>query len=288
MEEEKQVSLVVAGGDLRQLYCAAVFAKRGEAVTVLGFPKELLPKSMTYSEDWSLLSQADCLLLPLGISRQGCLNTMNAKSILLVDCLRQLKADCQVFGGNVSAEERQIAAEQGVVIQDYFREEELTVANAVLTAEGAISLALQLRQEALWGSHALILGGGRISRALLPRLLSFGVEVTVAARRPEQRIWAEAEGAKSVGLGNLSAVLPQQQLIFNTIPSPVLKKEELAAVTKDCLLLELASRPYGVDKEAAKERKLWLVEAAALPGKCSPKTAGERMAQTLLRMRRGG
>lgn len=286
--EEKHDSVVAAGGDLRQVYAANALAKTGASVTALGFADSAPFESVAVSGELSALAQADLVLFPLTMTKGKALNTpLYPGEISFEDCLRLIPQGCTVYGGNVSEEERQLAERYGVYIRDFFKVEELTIANAVLTAEGAIQQAMEKLPVSLWKSRVLICGGGRISRALLPRLLAFGAQVTVAARRPEQRIWAEAEGAKAVGLTNLSALLPEQQLIINTIPQKVLGERELNAVSPDCLLLELASKPYGIDFEAAQNLGLQAVLASGLPGKHCPKTAGELIANTVLNMRKG-
>lgn len=286
--EEKQDCVVAAGGDLRQVYAANSLARVGAAVTALGFADTAPFESVAVSGELSALAQADLVLFPLTMTKGKVLNTpFYEGKISFEDCLRQIPQGCLVYGGNVTEEERQLAEHYGIQIQDYFKVEELTVANAVLTAEAAIQLAMEQLPISLWKSRVLLFGGGRISRALLPRLLAFGAQVTVVARRPEQRIWAEAEGAKAVGLTNLSPLLPEQQLIINTIPQKVLGEKELRAVSSDCLLLELASKPYGIDFDAAQKMGLRAVLASGLPGKHCPKTAGEWIANTVLTMRRG-
>lgn len=286
--EEKHYSVVAAGGDLRQVYAANALAKAGAAVTAVGFADTAPFEAVAVSRELSPLAQADLVLLPLTMTKGKALNTpLYEGEVSFEDCLKRIPRGCQVYGGNVTVEERQLAEQYGVSIRDFFKVEELTVANAVLTAEGAIQLAMEQLPISLWKSKVLICGGGRISRALLPRLLAFGAQVTVAARRPEQRIWAEAEGAKTVGLTNLSAVLPEQQLIFNTIPQKVLGERELTSISSGCLLLELASKPYGIDFDAAQRLKLRTVLASGLPGKHCPKTAGELIAETVLNMRKG-
>ena len=79
----------------------------------------------------------------------------------------------------------------------YARREEYRIANARLTAEGAIAL---LRPETgLSGAHVLLLGYGRIARLLARELQKAGALVTAAARSAEQRAWAEAEGVEALG-----------------------------------------------------------------------------------------
>lgn len=280
-------SILVAGGDLRQVYAANHLAEAGCSVTALGFGEGLpFTSAVKQSKDWSALSEGQTLLLPLTISREHWLNTPLWKgTVALEDCLRQLSPDCEIYGGNVTEQERQLAERYGHSIRDFFRVEALTAANALLTAEGAIQLAMEQQPAALWRKPCLICGYGRIGRALMGRLKSFGAKVTVAARKAEQRTWAEIEGATAVDFPQLPEFLPKQQLVFNTIPQAVLGEKELSLLSEDCLLLELASKPYGIDLAAAQKLDRKAILASGLPGKCCPQTAGQLIADTILNWR---
>lgn len=284
----ERMTAVVAGGDLRQVYAANALAQRGFSVTALGFSKEQHFNNVRASEDLSVLEQADLVLFPLMMSKDGKLNTpLSNSEVDLNDCFDKIPQTAQIFGGNLTKEEKQLAEQKGLLLRDFFKVEELTVANAVLTAEAAIQLAMEQLPISLWKSRVLICGGGRVARALITRLKAFGVELTVAARKPEQRIWAAAEGVKTISLSALSTILPEQQLIFNTIPQRIFGESELTLCEEECLIMELASKPYGIDFAAAEKLKRRTLLAAALPGKHSPQTAGEWIADTILNMRKG-
>ena len=153
----------------------------------------------------------------------------------------------------------------------YARREEYQIANAQLTAEGAVAL---LRPETgLSGAHILLLGYGRIARLLARELQKAGALVSAAARSGEQRAWAEAEGIEALPLDALSGALDRFDVIIGTIPAPVLTEPLLALVRKDALLLELASAPGGIDAAAAHERGLRYIRAPGLPAKYAPERA---------------
>ena len=69
--------------------------------------------------------------------------------------------------------------------------------------------------------------------------------------------------------------------IFNTVPTRVMTKEILESVPKNCILIDLASAPGGIDLAAAQELGLRTVWGTALPGKCTPESAGWILAQTV-------
>ena len=148
----------------------------------------------------------------------------------------------------------------------YAHLEEYQIANARLTAEGAIAL---LRPETgLSGAHVLLLGYGRIGRLLGRELQKAGALVTAAARSGKQRAWAEAVGIEALPLDALPGALDRFDIIIGTIPAPL-----LALVRKDALLLELASAPGGIDAAAAHERDLRYIRAPGLPAKYAPERA---------------
>ena len=59
-------------------------------------------------------------------------------------------------------------------------------------------------------------------------------------------------------------------------------KENLSLMKDDVLLIDLASAPGGVDFKMAKNLGVRAIHALALPGKYSPRSAGEIIESTIL------
>jgi len=152
--------------------------------------------------------------------------------------------------------------------------------NAVPTAEGAIQIALEQMPVTLWGANCLLLGCGRIAKLLAQRLQGLGAQVCIAARKYGDRAWAEASGWQALPIDQLNGRLRDVQVVFNTVPSLILERSLLAQLPKDCLCIDLASRP-GLDFEAARELGLHCVWARGLPGKVAPVTAAAAIRNTL-------
>ena len=61
----------------------------------------------------------------------------------------------------------------------------------------------------------------------------------------------------------------------------ILNEERLKYIKKDCLLIDLASNPGGIDKKSVKDNKLKFVWALSLPGKVAPITTAEFIKDTI-------
>ena len=71
-------------------------------------------------------------------------------------------------------------------------------------------------------------------------------------------------------------------MIFNTVPAVILNEKCLNQIKNDALIIDLASKPGGVDFDTAGKLGLKVVWALSLPGKIAPVTSGEIIACTIL------
>lgn len=198
--------------------------------------------------------------------------------------LQTVRPGTVLLAGRPGAPLRRAAREANLPLADYFQRPELECLNAVPTAEGCLAMLLQIRQRTIWESDFLVLGYGRVGRAVARRLGLLGGHVTVAARSAEQRANARCAGHHAEPLSALVALLPAYDTVINTIPAPILSRAMLQKLPPEALVLDLASRPGGTDFAAAAELGIRAEHALALPGKCAPRTAGTLIAQTVLAM----
>lgn len=271
----------VAGGDRRQVELARLLALDGHTVHTFALGDRPEP-------DTKNIEKARCVIFPLPVSTSpGLLNAPAAHGALpLEEIFRCLSPGQILLGGRVDETARTLAHSRGLTIHDYLLREELAVANAVPTAEGAIQLAMEHLPITVHGARVLVLGFGRVGKVTAQRFAALGARVCVAARNPEQLAWAGAMGPECTPLSELGSRLPHCDLIINTIPSPVLGAKELELVPPDCLLLELASAPGGVDASAAAKLGKTLIQAPGLPGKVAPVTAARAIKTTIYHMLR--
>lgn len=264
----EQPVFIIVGGDLRQLSCARALSACG-TVYAVGFDREVSVPPEVHALTFGELSglTGDYLVLPMPCSDDD--KTVNAPFCTQPIPLSLLPSVCKpdgiVFGGRMGRDVTEIFAKASRTVIDYFGSEELNVRNAVPTAEGAVMLAMQEMATTLAGTQVLVTGFGRIAKVLIRLLTGYGARVTVTARSYADLAWAEIMGCRAVHISALLPVLPEFALIFNTVPAVVLDEAHLRRVDPEALILDLASKPGGVDFETASRLGVRTIWALSLP-----------------------
>lgn len=271
-------TLLVMGGD-RRMECAAETLAAEFDVYTYGFSNS--------RPIWEL-KQADILVLPYFSLSGEYLNAPQlSHKVPAVSALDMLRYGGILFGGGLTSEFLSYCAERCADVYDFLQDEELTVKNAHLTAEGALEIVLKETENALLGSKTLILGFGRVGKACAKLFSAVGSNVSVAARSPDARNLASDLGYKTHEL-DCEDAFKDADVVINTIPSAVLTRERIGLMKKDALILDLASAPYGTDFEAARELGVKAMTAPGLPGKTAPRTAGKLIAESIISITKGG
>lgn len=283
---KKERSLWVVGGDLRQVILAELLMDDGHWVQTYGMEHRPEPSPLTGSDTLKGIEHADCVILPLPVTvESGLINTPLSDKKLPVKALLDVLHPHQfICAGRVTPELDAMAKERGLTLHDYFAREELAIRNAVPTAEGAVQLAMEELPTTLFGTRVLVIGYGRLGKLLAHRLKGLGARVTVSARTYEDLAWIEAFGYWSEHTEQLDGWLGGYELIINTVPARVLDYPRLSDLDKGVLVLDLASRPGGVDMEAAARLGVKVIQALSLPGRVAPVTAGAAIRDTIYHM----
>lgn len=279
-------TFLIAGGDLRFATLADRLAEDNR-VYAAGFDRNVSVSEKVRLIDRisSLKERADYIILPLPVSADGITvsTPYSGRSISLESLVTAVKENGIVFGGMVTPEIRKSFEDKNITVADYALREEFAVMNAVATAEGAVQVAMEELATTLSGRKILILGAGRIAKVLIGVLSGFHTEITVAARKCSDLAWARVYGCGAVKIDSIEDILGDFDLIFNTVPAVILDEKKLKKISGsgNCLVIDLASKPGGVDFDTASAlgvKTIWLL---SLPGKVAPVTSGEVIADTI-------
>ena len=207
-------------------------------------------------------------------------------SVLLHACESIVKSvpciKCNLFGFCLkdSVLENQLK-KRNIVFFDVYKSGELAVANAYATAQGVLGYILGDTKKMLRETEILLSGYGKTGRAICETLLANKAQVTVLARRQEYRSELREKNVKSFGYEEKQDIGVGYDYLVNTVASKVIDERILKTLDKSGKILEIASKPYGVDFDAAKKLNLSYEILPSLPSKAAPESAGRVMAQAI-------
>ena len=281
------------GGDRRQLAVARRLAASYENIKLWGLSAVGELEGTERARDLSeALDEADVVILPLPASADGV--RLNAplgdegEQVKLSGIAGLIRDGAAVIGGKLPDSFSRAVSERGAIVKDFFCSEDFQMKNAYTTAEAALSIAMNSLDKNIRGSKIAITGFGRISKHLAALLLSLGAHVCIAARRESDLSFAESFGCHTLRISEGApwwrALTGGYDVIYNTVPYWILGRDFLTEVDKKTFIVDLASAPGGVDIRAAKELGSNVSWATSLPGKYAPQSAGEIIADCVMRM----
>lgn len=267
-------SFIFIGGDRRQQYAARYIANAGHSVITGDDCADLD----------SLVAKADYIVLPLPVSRDSVRvnSPLSQSPVALKSIVRALRAGQTVFAGMPEADFVKSVECKGAVLYDYYKSDALAILNSISTAEGIIFEIIGNTDKNIHSSKIAVIGYGKAGSAIARRLVALGAEVSVAARSESARAQAVSDMCKADELYKIAERAKEFDIVINTVPARVLEEDFIKNLPESCLIIEVASAPYGVDFEAAEKHGIRVLCVPSLPGRVSPKSAGEVIAKTIL------
>ncbi|WP_407453405.1 dipicolinate synthase subunit DpsA, partial [Methanobrevibacter sp.] len=264
------------GGDRRSISTALFLKSKGYDVSVIGLKSN--EQLAEYTDLTNAISNSDAIVLPLPLTRDNVsVNAPLSNEIYYLSDIIKLKPQF-IFGGIIKGEFKEQLKKAGIKHYDYYDSEYLTVKNAVLTAEAALSIAINETEGSIYGSKSIVIGYGRIGKQLSKYLKTLGSKVIATSRNEGTLATIEAEGLIPLKTDNCFETCLDADYIFNTVPFPVLNPSFFEKCSPDLMFLDLASNS-GIDLAKAKLRNLKCGIYGGLPGKYSSKTAGIYVAE---------
>lgn len=277
-------NIAIIGGDQRIVQLAEMMSQEGFNVFTYGLERnnkinknEKIRKCESLKE---LISSADIIVSSIPFTKDGInINMPFSDTKVEIKELGKYLKNKTLIAGRIDKSLYEEIPESKVI--DLLEREDLTALNAIASAEGTIQVAMEETEKTLHGSNILIIGFGRITKVLFNMLKGFGANIYCETTKKENVSWIKAYGYTPIILEDLEQNLGKFDLIINTAPHIILDDARLSFLKKDCVIVDVASDPGGVDREAAKKRNIKLIWALALPGKVAPITSAEYIKETL-------
>lgn len=278
--------ILVLGGDLRSVKLAQMLAQDGNKV--ISYAQERAEEIIENSDIEKInslktaIDKANIIVGPVPFSSNGeYINTPFSKEKIKIEDILKSNKKKIFIAGSISPKVNDEIAEKYLDVVDVMKREELAILNTIATAEGTIKVAIENTDKILQGSKVLILGFGRVAKILASKFSNLSAMVTCSARKVSDLAWIEAYGYNSLNINDMLYDLKDYDIIINTVPHTIINERELKHMNPNVLLIDLASRPGGIDSKAAQEMGLKFVWALALPGKVAPVTSAEFIKETI-------
>lgn len=271
-------NFLIVGGDLRLLYLAKLLKKEGNNVKIFGFdklpPKELQDLKIEIVDSINDTKEVDIILssIPLSLDGENIYAPYSNNKIPL----KILKGKDFIAGkvtNDIINEINEGEKNNETKIYDILSDESNTILNTLPTAEGAIAKAIQDTTINITNSNVLVLGFGNVGKILCKKLKDIGANVYAEARKNTDLAWIEVYGYNPVPLDKLKENVCKMDIVFNTIPHMILDKSVLILMSNETLVIDLASKPGGVDFESAKKLGINAYLYSGIPGKIAPETS---------------
>ena len=159
--------------------------------------------------------------------------------------------------GKLLPEIEEACRKENIPVLNYMASEDFMLRNAYLTAEGFLSLLIQNTPFSLDESNILLLGLGCCGKAIEKLLRVLPCRLDAFDQVPVESIVQRA-----------------YNVVVNTIPAPVIRREQLSQLPDGCRLFDIASLPGGYDEDAVQELGFILRKCPGIPGQMSPQSAG--------------
>lgn len=274
----KNISII--GGDLRIVKLVDMLNADGYNVYTYGLEQANIDDIQKCKSIEEVSEKSDIIVSSIPFTSDGVnVNTPFSKNKISIEEVAKYIKGKTFIAGRIEEELYQKFSETKVI--DLLKREELTVLNTIATAEGTIQIAMEESTKTLHGSKILVMGFGRVSKILSNMLKGIGAEVHCETRTTVNCAWIKAYGYNPILLDELDEELNKFDVIINTIPHIILNKERLKKVKKDCIIIDIASNPGGVDRNSAKELGIKMIWALSLPGRVAPITSAEFIKETL-------
>lgn len=277
------MNISIIGGDLRIIRLAEMYAKEGKKIYTYGLEKyfdenktcENIIKCEIIDE---AINKSRVVLsgMPFSSDKENVNSPFSETTIKLSELQEKLSNKFFIAGG-IPAE----FINEKFEAMDLLQNEKLIILNAIPTVEGTIKIAIEKREETIHESNILICGFGRIGKILCRKFKALGANVYCAARRDTDLSWIREERYIPLKYEEIYKYGKRFDILINTVPTIVIRKKELDEFRKDILLIDIASKPGGIDQEAAKQNNLKTIVALGIPGKMMPKTAAKYIKEVI-------
>lgn len=276
-------NIIIIGGDKRQIELNNILSDNGFNSRYINSTDNAVSEPEIH--------EGDIIILPVPVSKdkENIYSSDSNFNLKINDVLRKADDTNIIFAGGFSKAVKACLDEKNIPFFDYLDCDELVLYNAYLTGLGAVRLLLDKTSEDIRGKKALVTGFGRVAKFTAQALKDVGCDVYVTARKILQLTEAECIGYKTIEFEKRGSFVYLFDYIFNSVPENIFSEDDVGHIKGK--YFELASSPYGVNKEFFINDENYYYDGGSLPGRYLSRSAAEKLAEITLEyinLRNGG
>lgn len=193
--------------------------------------------------------------------------------------IEKLPKGINLVCGNLCEEYLKILKNKKIKVKNLMADEIFTVKNANLTAEGVLAIILEKTDVSIFECNILILGGGRIARAMASILNSLGVRYAIVSYNPIKFPSYYTISKKCYYRNGFLRDIEKYNVIINTIPAKIIDDAIVEKIAPKTVFIETASVKCLDD---TKKLKFDYLFSPALPQKYSAFSAGKLVYESIM------
>lgn len=264
----KNISMI--GGDNRNLILSNLLEKEGYNIFRYG-----LDMQNKYNlEECINKSNIIITAIPFSTDFENIYNPLYNGKININDFINISKHK-KIVGGNISKLYTEELEKNNNIVVDFMKQEQFVIMNTIPTAEGIVKIIIENTDITVHNSKIAILGFGRVGKSISKLLYGMGANVYCIDTKKDELANISWYGYNTIK--NIYTDLADADIIINTIPSKIITEEVLNCINKKALIVDISSKPGGVDFEYANKNGYNVIHALGLPGKVAPVTSAKYM-----------
>lgn len=270
------MNCLILGGDERYYQIINNFVNKGYNVDIVGYKKNFEKvHSLNYNE--LKISEYDIIIFPINGVGDNFLIKAEQNFNIKPDILNTAKNDCLIFSGINTPCLEQIKILSKKNINFLMQDKEVISENVIPTVEGIVADLILNTDITLDNSKIMVIGYGNVGSYLVDILKKLKANLVVSIIRQNDKKNLEKQSIASIYSYDILAMqmfLSHVDMIVNTVPTLVLDKKYIDFLKEDCYVLDIASKPYGIDKNYLDKKQIKNKIYSGIPADIAPKTSG--------------
>lgn len=270
------MNTLIIGDDRRYSVIINNFIEKNYNIDLLGFSNEIIGTNKIFLNNIDI-SKYDVIVFPVSGVGNGFKIKSKEDIKLSIDFLKNSKENVLVFSGiNTECLDNMLAYSNRKATF-LMKDKEVIKENVIPTIEGILADIIMNTDITIKDANIMVIGYGNVGKELVKILRCLKANVTVSVELDKDKKILDFLSIPSVyssDIDDMISEVSKQDIIINTAPSLVLDNKYINYYKDTVYILDIASYPYGIDKEVLDNSNIKNKIYSSIPNEVAYKTSG--------------